>query len=52
VRPRHGGGLHVQGVAIVPASQLRSALGYDRVLSDADVTLLATTAWTRLHPAA
>jgi hypothetical protein len=25
---------------------------YDRVLSDADVELLATIAWTRLHPAA
>jgi hypothetical protein len=48
----HGGGLHAQGVAIVPASLLRSALGDDRVLSDADVELLATTAWTRLHPAA
>jgi Nuclease-related domain len=47
-----GGGLHAQGVAIVPASLLRSGLGYDRVLSDADVELLATTAWTRLHPAA
>ena len=48
----HGGGLHAQGVAIVPADLLRSALGYDRVLSDAVVELLATTAWTRLHPAA
>jgi hypothetical protein len=48
----HGGGLHAQGVAIVPASQLRSGLGYDRLLSDADVELLATTAWIRLHPAA
>jgi hypothetical protein len=49
----HGGGLHTQGATIVPASQLRSALGCDRVLSDADVELLATTAWTRLHyPAA
>jgi hypothetical protein len=47
-----GGGLHAQGVAIVPASLLRSALGGDRVLSDAEVELLATTAWTRLHPAA
>jgi hypothetical protein len=47
-----GGGLHAQGVAIVPASPLRSALGYDRILSDADLELLATTAWTRLHPAA
>jgi hypothetical protein len=48
----HGGGLHAQGVAIVPAHLLRSALGYDRVLSDADVDLLATTAWTSLRPAA
>jgi hypothetical protein len=47
-----GGGLHAQGVAIVPAHLLRSALGYDRVLSDADVELLATTAWTSLRPAA
>jgi hypothetical protein len=47
-----GGGLHAQGVAIVPAHLLRSALGDDRVLSDAEVELLATTAWTRLHPAA
>jgi hypothetical protein len=48
----HGGGLHAQGVAIVPAHLLRGALGYDRVLSDADVELLATTAWTSLRPAA
>ena len=48
----HGGGLHAQGVAIVPAHLLRSALGYDRVLSDADVELLATTALTSLRPAA
>ena len=40
----HGGGVHTQGVAIVPASLLRSGLGYDRVFSDADVELLATTA--------
>jgi Nuclease-related domain len=46
-----GGGVDTQGVAIVPASQLRSALGYDRLLSDADVDLLATTAWTSLRPA-
>jgi hypothetical protein len=46
-----GGGLHVQGVAIVPAFLLRSALGQDRVLSDADVAVLAATAATRLHPA-
>jgi Nuclease-related domain len=47
-----GGGLHAQGAAIVPAHLLRSALGYERVLSDADVELLATTAWTSLRPAA
>jgi len=47
-----GGGLHAQGVAIVPAHLLRSALGYDRVLSDADVELLATTARMRLRPTA
>jgi hypothetical protein len=35
-----------------PAHLLRSALGYDRVLSDAEVELLATTAWTSLRPAA
>jgi hypothetical protein len=46
-----GGGLEVQGVAIVPAHLLRGALGDDRVLSDADVALLAATAWTRLRPA-
>jgi Nuclease-related domain len=46
-----GGGLHAQGVAIVPASLLRSALGVDRVLSDADVELLASTARMRLRPA-
>jgi hypothetical protein len=48
----HGGGLHAQGVAIVSASLLRGALGCDRVLSDAEGALLATTARTRLHPAA
>jgi Nuclease-related domain len=47
----HGGGLEAQGVAIVPACLLRGALGYDRVLSDADVDLLATTAWISLRPA-
>jgi hypothetical protein len=31
-----GGGLHAQGVAIVPAHLLRSTLGYDRVLCDAE----------------
>jgi hypothetical protein len=39
-------------VAIVPASRLRGALGDDRVVSDADVELLAATAWTSLRPAA
>jgi hypothetical protein len=48
----HGGGLEAQGVAIVPTHLLRGALGYDRVLSDIDVELLATTAWARLRPAA
>jgi hypothetical protein len=47
-----GGGLRAQGVAIVPAFLLRSALGYERVLSDADVELVATTAKARLRPAA
>ena len=51
-RPRPWRCLHAQGVAIVPASLLRSALGCDRVLSDAEVELVATAAWTRLHPAA
>jgi hypothetical protein len=46
------GGLHAQGVAIIPASLLRSALGYDQVLSDTDVELYAATARTRLRPAA
>jgi hypothetical protein len=39
-------------VAILPAHLLRSALGYDRVLSDADVDLLANTAWASLRPVA
>ena len=47
----HGGGLDVQGVAIVPAHLLRGALGYDRVLSDADVELLTANAWSTLRPA-
>jgi hypothetical protein len=47
-----GGGLDAQGVAIVPAHLLRSALGHDRVLSDVDMELLAATAWTSLRPAA
>jgi hypothetical protein len=48
----HGGGLDLQGVAIVTAHLLRSALGYDRVLSDGDIELLAATARRRLRPAA
>jgi hypothetical protein len=47
-----GGGVDTQGVAIVPAQLLRGALGDDRVLSDADVELLVTTARRRLRPAA
>jgi Nuclease-related domain len=52
----YGGGLEAQGVAIVPAHLLRGALGDDRVLSDAEVELLAATArmWLRpasIHPA-
>jgi hypothetical protein len=46
-----GGGLDAQGVAVVPAHLLRGALGFDRVLSDADVALLASTARISLHPA-
>ena len=45
-------GLHAGGVAIVPAGRLRDALGHDRVLSDGDVELLATTVRMRLRPAA
>src|SRR5512132_1488505 len=48
----HGGGLHAHGVAILPAGGLRDALGQDRVLSDADVQLVATAARLRLRPAA
>jgi hypothetical protein len=47
-----GGGLRAQGVAIVPAALLRSALGYDRVLSEIDMELYAATARMRLGPAA
>src|SRR5512132_3606407 len=47
-----GSGLHAQGVAIVPASRLRDALGVDRVLSDNDVELLANTVRIRLRSAA
>jgi hypothetical protein len=47
-----GGGADARGVAIVPAGRVRDALGQDRVLSDADVELLAATARLRLRPAA
>jgi hypothetical protein len=47
-----GGGLRAQGVAIVPATLLIPALGFDRVLTDADVELYAATAKARLQPAA
>jgi Nuclease-related domain len=47
----YGGGVEAQGVAIVPAPLLRGALGDDRVLSDAEVALLAATARMRLRPA-
>jgi hypothetical protein len=47
-----GGGLHAHGVAIMSANRLRDALGQDRVLSDADVELVAAAARLRLRPAA
>jgi hypothetical protein len=47
-----GGGLRAQGVAIVPATLLRSALGYEQLLSEVDVELYAATARMRLRPAA
>ena len=47
-----GGGLRAQGVAVVPATRLRSALGHDQVLSEADIERLAATARMRLRPAA
>ena len=34
------------------AQQVGRVLGYDRVLSDADVDRLVTTAWASLRPAA
>jgi hypothetical protein len=46
------GGLHAQGVAVVPATLLRSALGHDQVLSEVDIELYAATARMRLRPAA
>jgi hypothetical protein len=47
-----GGGLDAQGLAIVPAHLLRGALGFERVLSDPEVALLAATARASLRPAA
>jgi nuclease-like protein len=47
-----GGGLRAQGVAVVPASLLRRALGHDQVLSEVDVERYAATARMRLRPAA
>jgi hypothetical protein len=46
------GGLRAQGVAVVPATLLRSALGYDQVLSDADIERYAATVRMGLRPAA
>jgi Nuclease-related domain len=46
------GGLRAQGVAVVPATLLRSALGYDQVLSDTDIERYAASARMRLRPAA
>jgi hypothetical protein len=46
------GGLRAQGVAIVPAALLRSALGYNQVLSDTDIQRYTATVRMRLHPAA
>jgi hypothetical protein len=46
------GRLHAQGVAMVSATRLRSALGYEQVLSDADVKRYAATVRMRLRPAA
>jgi hypothetical protein len=45
-------GLPAQRVAILPASLLRSALSYERVLSEADVEQYAAIARIRLWPAA
>jgi hypothetical protein len=46
-----GGGLHAQGVAVVPASRLRRAIGHDQVLSEVDIERYAATARMRLRPA-
>jgi len=45
------GGLHAHGVAMVPATRLRLALGYDQLLSDADIERYAASARMRLRPA-
>jgi hypothetical protein len=45
------GGLRAQGVAIVPTTLLRLALGDEQLLSDVAVELYATTARMRLRPA-
>jgi hypothetical protein len=47
-----GGGLRVQGVTVVPPALLRSAIGYNQVLSEVDVELFEATARMRLRPAA
>jgi hypothetical protein len=46
-----GGVLHAQGVAIIPATRLRSALGSDQVLSEVDIQRYAATARMQLCPA-
>ena len=46
------GGLRARSVVIVPATLLRSALGYDQVLSDTDIERYAATVRMRLRPAA
>jgi hypothetical protein len=45
-------GLPAQRVMIVPTSLLRSALGYEQVLSELDVELYAAAAGMRLRPVA
>ena len=45
-------GLPAQRVPIMPTSLLRSALGYEQVLSEVDVELYAGPARMRLRPAA
>jgi hypothetical protein len=45
------GGLRAQGVAIVPTTVLRLALGDERLLSEVAVELYAATARMRMWPA-